>query len=70
MPWNTGKGDGEADDELLEFETKHGPGRTLTPGEIAEIQTKDNLDIVQRHTFAEPILTGSGSPIDAPDARR
>ena len=48
VPWNAGQGDAEADGELPEFDVKHGPGRRLTPGEVEEVQTKENLDIVHR----------------------
>jgi hypothetical protein len=48
VPWNTGKGDPEADGELPEFDVKQGPGRRLTPGEVEEIATKETLDIARR----------------------
>ena len=48
VPWNAGRGDAEADGDLPEFDVKHGPGRRLTPGEVEEVMTKENPDIVHR----------------------
>jgi hypothetical protein len=48
VPWNHGKGDQEADGDMLEFDVKNGPGRKLTEEERTQITVNEGPRIVHR----------------------
>ncbi len=47
-PVEHGKGDEEANGEIPEFAFTHGPGTRLTEGEVKELRSKENPQIVHR----------------------
>ena len=48
VPWNHGKGDKDADGDLLDFDVKSGPGRKLTEQEKTEIAMNEGPRILHR----------------------
>jgi hypothetical protein len=48
VPWNHGKGDQEADGDMLDFDVKSGPGRRLTEQERTQITMNEGPRILHR----------------------
>jgi hypothetical protein len=48
VPWNHGKGDQNADGDMLDFDVKSGPGRKLTEQERTEIAMNEGPRILHR----------------------